>query len=256
MQALCPGHTYRKIPRGKTMFTLFLRSILVYGFLILTMRILGKRQMGQLQPYEFALTLLLAEIIADPVSNVSTPLLHGLIPVAAVIVAQGAISILCMKSDRFRALISGRPTVVIRRGIVDRKALGELCLSLSELLEGLRSAGFADIADVGSAIVEANGGISAFPSAESRQPTTEEMHITPGYEGVPLILIMDGCIQRRNLLQTGRDEAWLRSLLGQRGLGEGAVYLSSLDTHGQMLLQLMDGSVQQFSALQEDEVSW
>ena len=238
------------------MFTLFLRSILVYGFLILTMRILGKRQMGQLQPYEFALTLMLAEIIADPVSSVSTPLLHGLIPVAAVIAAQGTISILCMKSDRFRALLSGRPTVVIRRGVIDRQALGELCLSLSELLEGLRGAGFADIADVGSAIVEANGSISAFPSELARPATTEEMNLSPGYEGVPLILIMDGRIQKRNLSQSGRNAVWLQNLLGQRGLGEGAVYLASLDTHGRMLIQLKDGSAQQFDALQAEEVGW
>ena len=238
------------------MFTLFLRSILVYGFLILTMRILGKRQMGQLQPYEFALTLMLAEIIADPVTSISTPLLHGLIPVAAVIAAQGVISMLCMKSDRFRALISGRPTVVIRRGIIDRRALEELCLSLSELLEGLRGAGFADIADVGSAIVEANGSISAFPSGLARPVTTAEMNLSPGYEGVPLILIMDGRIQKRNLMQSGRDEAWLRALLKQRGLGEEAVYLASLDTRGGMLIQLKDGSVQQLNALQAKEVCW
>lgn len=238
------------------MFTLFLRSIIVYAFLILTMRILGKRQMGELQPYEFALTILLAEIIADPVGEVSTPLLHGLIPVAAVIAMQGIISMLCLKSDRFRSLISGRPKVVIRRGVIDRQALGELCLSLSELLEGLRGAGFLDVSEVGTAIVEANGGISAFSASERRAPTAAEMQISTGYEGMPLLLVMDGRIQKRNLTQSGRDEAWLRSLLDGCGLSEKAVYLASLDTKGQLLLQLMDGSVRRVPALAEGEVKW
>lgn len=238
------------------MFTLFLRAIIVYAFLILAMRLLGKRQMGELQPYEFALTILLAEIIGEPVSNVSTPLLHGLLPVAAVIVVQGVISIACMKSDRIRSLISGRPKVVVRRGVIDRRALDELCLSLSDLLEGLRGAGYMDIAEVGTAIMEANGSISAFPSENSRSPTTAEMNIRPPYEGMPLLLVMDGRIQKRNLLSSGRDEAWLRGILKKRGLSERAVYLASLDTRGSLLLQLMDGSVQTVAAMQPGEVKW
>lgn len=238
------------------MFTLFLRAIIVYAFLILAMRLLGKRQMGELQPYEFALTILLAEIIGEPVSNVSTPLLHGLLPVAAVIVVQGVISIACMKSDRIRSLISGRPKVVVRRGVIDRRALDELCLSLADLLEGLRGAGYMDIAEVGTAIMEANGSISAFPSENSRPPTTAEMNIQPPYEGMPLLLVMDGHIQKRNLLSSGRDEAWLRGILKKRGLSERAVYLASLDTRGSLLLQLMDGSVQTIAAMQPGEVKW
>ena len=238
------------------MFTLFLRTVIVYAFLILAMRLLGKRQMGELQPYEFALTILLAEIIGEPVSNVSTPLLHGLLPVAAVIVVQGVISVACMKSDRIRSLISGRPKVVVRRGVIDRQALDELCLSLSDLLEGLRGAGYMDIAGVGTAIMEANGSISAFPSENSRPPTTAEMNIRPPYEGMPLLLVMDGRIQKRNLLSSGKDEAWLQSLLKKQGLSEGAVYLASLDTRGGLLLQLMDGSVQTIAAMQPGEVKW
>ena len=238
------------------MFTLFFRSIIVYAALILTMRALGKRQMGELQPYEFALTILLAEIIGDPIGSVSTPLLHGLLPVAAVIVVHGVISIGCMKSDRFRSIVSGRPKVVIRRGVIDRRALESVCMNLSDLLEGLRGAGFRDVAEVGSAIVEANGSISAFAAEDQRPPTTGEMNLSPGYEGLPLLLIMDGRIQRHNLRYTGKNEAWLRGLLGKRGLGEGAVYLASLDTSGGMLLQLMDGSVQRFPALESGEVNW
>ena len=238
------------------MFTLFFRAMLLYILLIVTMRALGKRQLGELQPYEFALTILLAEIIADPISSVSTPLLYGLLPVAAVVVVHGVISILCMKSDKIRAVVSGKPTLVINRGVIDRKALNGLCLSLSDLLEGLRSAGFLDPAEVGTAVVEANGTISAFEDACSRPPRAGEMNLQTGYEGIPMILIMDGRIQPHNLRQAGRDEAWITALLNVRGLTPRAVYLASLDTRGSLLLQLMDGQVLRLQALQESEVIW
>lgn len=241
---------------GGGMFTLFFRAMLLYGLLILTMRILGKRQLGELQPYEFALTIMLAEIIADPVSNVATPLLYGLVPVAAMVVLQGALSIACMKSDRIRAVVSGKPTLVINRGVIDRSALDRLCLSLADLLEGLRSAGFLDPSEVGTAIVEANGTISAFEDACSRPPRAGEMNLPTGYEGLPMILVMDGRVQQHNLHQTGRDIAWLRALLAGRGLAPEAVYLASLDTKGELLLQLMDGSVMRFRAMEEGEVAW
>lgn len=238
------------------MFTLFFRAMFLYIVLIVTMRALGKRQLGEFQPYEFALTILLADIISGPIGSVSTPLLYGLLPVAAVIVIHGVLSIACVKSDRIRAVISGKPTLVINRGVIDQKALNRLCLSLSDLLEGLRSAGYLDPSEVGTAVVEANGTISAFQSSDARPPTTQEMNLNPGYEGIPMILIMDGRIQPNNLRQTERDGAWLRKLLDSRGLAPEAVYLASLDTQGRMMLQLKDGGMLRFQALTEEEVRW
>jgi len=238
------------------MFTLFFRAMLLYILLIVTMRVLGKRQLGELQPYEFALTLLIAEMIADPVNSVAMPLVYGLLPVAAAVVVHGVISIACMKSDRIRAVISGKPTLVINRGVIDRKALDKLCLSLADLLEGLRGAGYLDPADVGTAIVEANGTISAFEHSASRPPRADEMNLNPGYEGLPLLLIMDGQVQKHNLQQSGRDAAWLNGLLARRGLAPAAIYLASLDTGGEMLVQQMDGSVLRFRAMAAEEVGW
>lgn len=238
------------------MFTLFLRAVLLYAVMILVIRLLGKRQLGELQPYELALTILLADIISGPIGSVSTPLLYGLLPVAAVMVVHGLLSIACLKSDRLRAVISGKPTVVIARGVIDRKELNRLCLSLSDLLEGLRSAGFMDLKEVGTAVVEANGSISAFADGLSRAPKTSELNLQPVYEGLPMPLIMDGVIQPHNLRQTGRDEAWLRSLLGQHGLDPAAVYLASLDTAGSMHLQSQDGRIMRIQAMTEEEVAW
>ena len=238
------------------MFTLFFRAMLLYAVLILTMRALGKRQLGELQPFEFALTILLADIISEPIAGVSTPLLYGLLPVAAVVVLHGIISIACLKSDKIHAIISGKPTLVINRGVINRAALDELCISLADLLEGLRSAGFLDPAEVGTAVVESNGTISAFQTAADRPPKASELNLNPGYEGPPMFVIMDGQIQAYNLSQTQRDKAWLDGLLAGRGLSVEAVYLASLDTQGRMTVQLMDGTTLRFQALAPEEVLW
>lgn len=238
------------------MFTLFLRGMILYMVMILTMRGLGKRQMGQFQPYEFAMTILLADIISGPMESVSKPLLHGLLPVAAMFVVHGAITLLSIRSDKVRAFLSGKPAVVVSKGVINQRELNRLCLNLSDLLEGLRCAGFLDPAEVGTAVIEANGTISAFAPGDSRPPTTSELGIDPGYEGIPMILIMDGRVQPHNLSQSGHDQAWLENLLRQRGLTVENIYLASLDTQGRMMLQLRDGGVQTFAAVDPGKVAW
>ena len=204
------------------MFTLFLRGAVLYIVMILVMRGLGKRQLGEFEPFELAMTILLAEVIAAPMESVSVPLLNGLLPVAAMFVVHSLISVLSLKFDGVRAFLSGRPQVVVRHGVIDRQALDRLCLGVSDLLEGLREAGFPDPSQVGTAIVEVGGGISAF--AES--------------ENVPPAVIMDGHIQQANLERAGKDTAWLEAQLTGRGLTASQVYLGLLDADGQLKLQM------------------
>ena len=238
------------------MLTLFLRAIILYAVMIAAMRLMGRRQLGQFQPYEFALTILLADLVSSPMESVSTPLLHGLIPMAALVLVHGFITWLSMKHDGVRAVISGKPVVVISKGVIDRRQLSRLCLSLSDLLEGLREAGMLDPAEVGTAVFEADGKISAFPDSLSRAPRTEELNISPGYEGLPLMLIMDGRVQPHNLARSGQDGAWLEGLLAARGLRAADVYLASLDTRGGLTLQKMDGQILKFAALEPGKAVW
>lgn len=238
------------------MFTLFLRGALLYVVMIVTMRGLGKRQLGEFEPYELAMTILLADLISSPMESVATPLLHGLLPVAAMFVVHGAITLAALRWDRFRALVSGKPALVINRGEIDQRQLNRLCLSVSDLLEGLRGAGYLDPAEVGTAIVEANGTITAFPAGNQRQPKVEELDIDPGYEGLPLMLISDGRVQPHNLRQSGLDRAWLEGVLSARGLQPCAVFLASLDTQGRMTLQLAGGGLMRFQAIDADKVVW
>ena len=238
------------------MFTLFFRGALLYVVMIAVMRGLGKRQLGEFEPYELAMTILLADVISAPMQSVSTPLLQGLLPVAAMFVVHSAISLASMKWDWVRSVVSGRPVVVIRNGRIDRAELGRLCLSLNDLLEGLRAAGFQDPGEVGTAIVEANGGISAFPAADQRPPKTRELGIPTGYEGLPLPLILAGRVQPANLALSGKDQAWLMGILARQGLAPENVYLALLDTGGALTLTDMDGRRVAVQALQPEEVCW
>ncbi len=238
------------------MFTLFIRGALLYLAMILVMRGLGKRQLGEFQPFELAMTILLADVISAPMESVSVPLLNGLLPVAAMFVVHGLISYLSARFDGVRAVVSGKPTVVINKGVVDRDALDKLCLSLSDLLEGLRGAGYLNPVEVGTAIVEANGGISAFPDSRFRSPSTREMGIQTVYEGQPLMLILDGRVQEANLRRSGRNALWLEKLLADRGLKPEQVYIAALDTKGQLTLQLMRGGELKLSAIAPEAVGW
>ena len=238
------------------MFTLFFRGALLYAVMIVTMRALGKRQLGELEPYELAMTILLADLISSPMESVSTPLLHGLLPVAAMFVVHGAITLASLRWDRFRALVSGKPALVINRGTIDRRELDRLCLSVSDLLEGLRGAGFLDPNEVGTAIVEANGAITAFPPGEGRAAKASELGLAPGYEGLPLALVIDGRVQRGNLRRSGMDGTWLQGLLDARGLSRSDVYLAMLDTQGRMTVQLADGGLMRFQAIDGAKVVW
>jgi len=238
------------------MFTLFVRAIFLYAVMILVMRGLGKRQLGEFEPYELALTILLADIISGPIGSVSTPLLYGLLPVAAVFVLHGVLTLACMKSDRLRAVISGKPTVVVSRGVIRRRELEKLCLSLADLMEGLRAAGYLDPSEVGTAVIEANGSITAFADAAHRAPRMQDMQLPTEYEGMPLHLIMEGRVQKHNLAASGKDAAWLDGLLQKRGLNVKGIYLATLDTQGRMTLQLRDGGVMRFQAMNAREVEW
>lgn len=238
------------------MLTLFLRAMVLYLIMILVMRGLGRRQLGQYQPYEFAMMILLADVISTPMESVSTPLLQGLLPVAAMFVVHSAITLISVKSDKVRAVISGKPVMVISKGVINEKELKKLCLGLNDLLEGLRGCGMLDPADVGTAIVEPNGGISAFPRSTQRPPNTSEMNIDPGYEGLPMILVMDGRVQPHNLAQCQRDESWLRGVLNGLGMDIENTYFASVDTQGVLTAQPRDGGVVSTQAIQPGEVRW
>ena len=184
------------------MITILIRALLLYALMIFAIRMMGKRQLGQFEPYELAMALLIADILATPMSDVSTPLLHGILPVTAMVALHSLITVVSLKSDKARALISGKPSIIISNGIIDFHELNRLSLSLSDLLEGIREFGIMNPWDVECAIMEANGTITAFEKSKKRPPTSEELAIPLKRDEFPVALIMDGKIQKSNLKRT------------------------------------------------------
>lgn len=240
------------------MLTIFFRSVILFAAAVLVMRAMGKRQVGQMQPYELVVAVMIAELAATPVEGSGVPLLYGLAPMLALMICHGVITALCMRFERFRVWVDGRPTVLIRRGVICEKQLRRMSIPLTDLMEALRTAGIQDPSEVGTAVLETSGRVSAFPKASCRPVTPEDLSLQPPREGLPLPLILDGRIQEKNL-QTGQlKKAWLMEKIRQAGFEDaGEVLFMCLNTRGQALIQGKGSeSVQTLQALDPDRVVW
>ncbi len=220
------------------MLTVFLRSVILFLLAVIFMRIMGKRQVGQLQPFELVVAILIANLAVTPMADVGTPLLYGIVPMMGLTLLHGLFTIISMKSQKLRDLFSGTPTVLIKNGVIQVKELEKLCFTLSDLLEEIRTGGIMNPSDVGDAIMETSGKVSVFPKALKRPLTPEDMSLQTGYEGMPLTLILDGELQGKNLGTGGIPEDWLREVLTRHGFpAYKDVFLCSLNTNGKLFLQ-------------------
>lgn len=199
------------------MLTLFVRSVILFVAAVVAMRLMGKREVGQLQPYELVVVIMIAELAATPIGDVGSPLLYGILPMAALIICHGVISWLCMVSGKFRTLMCGQPTVLIRNGVICEKQMRHVGVTLSDLMEDLRTGGVLDPSEVGTAVLETGGQVNVFPKAEHRPLTPQDMNMQPTQEGLPLTLILDGQVQQQNLHRGKLTEKWLHQQL--QGLG-------------------------------------
>lgn len=188
------------------MLILVIRTFILYIIVIFSVRFMGKRQIGQMQPTELVVTILVSNLATLSLEDTDTPLMIGLIPILFLISFDVIISILTLKFRKFRRLVSGTPQIIISNGVIDTQKLKALRMSLDDLLEALRSNNIFDISEVQFAIVETNGKISAYQKAPFRAaekqdviPDISENDIDP-----PSVVINDG-----NLLEKGRSAAGL-----------------------------------------------
>ncbi len=240
------------------MLTILIRSLILVSVAVLTFRLMGKRQVGQLQPFELVIAIMIADLAATPMESMDTPLWRGIAPMLSLIVLHQLITLLSLKSQWLRAFFSGRPTVVIRNGRIDYQALRKLCFNLNDLLEELRTGGVLTPSEVGTAILETSGKLSVFQDSAHRPVCPEDLGLSTGYEGIPLTLIMDGHLEKHNLGLCGKSEKWLVEQLSKNGFeAMNKVLLCYLDTNGMMSLYGYEGDRPvRFTALQEREVIW
>lgn len=241
------------------MLTVFLRAVILFFFAVVAMRIMGKRQVGQLEPFELVIAILIAELAATPMEDVGKPLLFGIIPIFALMMLHSALSIITFKNKNMRGLINGKPSVLIKNGEVQYKELERICYDLNDLIGELRCAGFLNIGDVSNAILETSGKMSVIPKAESRPVTTKDLNVPVDYEGIPLTLILDGVVQQKSLSLGGLNEQWLNKTLQSLGFSAAAdVIIASLDTSGKLFIQSGGNSprLRHEQVLSPEKVGW
>ena len=217
------------------MITAFVRTIILYFLIVVGMRLMGKRQIGELEPSELVLTMMISDLAAVPMQDFGIPLLSGLLPILTLLALSLLLSQLSLRSLRLRALICGTPTVLIRGGKLQQDAMRKNRFTIDELMEELREQGVTRIEDVKYAVLENSGQLSVLPWAKAKPPTAEDLGLTLEEDTLPTVLINDGRVLRNNLRLCGRDEVWLQKILKQEHCTTKEVFLLTVDENGKTL---------------------
>lgn len=190
-----------------------MRTLILYLLIILGIRLMGKRQVGELEPSELVLALIIADLAAVPMQDFGIPLLAGVIPIFTLLCVTMILSVLTVKSIRFRALICGRPSVIVADGKLRQREMYRNRFTLDELMEELRMQGVSDLTTVKYAILETNGRVSVLLKSEEMPVTAKQMQLHTQEPGLPVILINDGRLITHNLKGRGLDDIWLQKQL-------------------------------------------
>jgi uncharacterized membrane protein YcaP (DUF421 family) len=214
------------------------RTLFLYTLVMITMRLMGKRQIAQLEPFELVIAIMIAELGVIPMQDRDIPLINGVIAIATLLFVQVTFSVLSLKSIWFRSVLDGRYTVVIANGMIQETEMRKARYNLDELLEQLRLNSVFDLEDVEFAILETSGDLSVLLKSQARPVTPEDLQLKTEYEGLPLVLILDGKVMKTELEKAQLSEGWLRTELEKRGVkGPADVLIASLSTTGKLFVQ-------------------
>ena len=218
------------------MITILFRTVIIYFTLSLAIRLMGKRQIGELEISDFVTTLLISEIAALPITDNSIPLSHAFIPIITLIFLEVSSSLLIVCVPRLKNLLTARPTTLIRNGKFCQKAMRQARISLDELISELRQKDITDLSEVSYAILEQSGKISVITKASGRPPTAKQLGITVKETGMYHIVIDQGTINRHSLQQMEMGEKEIADILRKRGLVKSDVYLMMMDDTGDVTI--------------------
>ena len=191
------------------MLIVFFRSIILYIWVLIVMRLMGKREIGQLQPFELAIAIMIADLASIPMSDIGIPIMDGIIPILGLLVMHLLISFINLKSMKMRAFICGKPSILIYRGKINEEVMRKERFTINELQERLRSNNVYDIGDVEYAILETSGQVSVIEKPNKRMVTPEDLNIEPEYEGISYDLVIDWKVMNENLKILNKDYNWL-----------------------------------------------
>ena len=214
------------------MLTSFTRTIFFYFVLLVVIRLLGKRQIGQMEPSEFVVTMLVANLASIPMEDPKLPLHSGLIPLGAVLLAELLLTRFSLRSVKFRRLLCGKPVILIENGRIIQKNLRRTHITLDELTGQLRLKDVLDLRTVQYAILETNGNLSVFLYPKDSPATAKDAGIHPKKQHLPVTVVGDGYLYRENFAAAGINDAWVRNFLERNDVELADIYLLTLDAAG------------------------
>ena len=211
------------------MLLVYFRTIILYLVLVVVIRLMGKRQIGQMEASEFVVTMLLANLAALPMQDSSVPLVAGLVPILTILGVELLLTVLCMRSIHLRRLLCGKPVILIENGRLLQKNLQKTRVTIDELTELLREKDVLDISTIQFAILETSGRVSVFPYPKDRPATAKEAGIQAQKQYIPVTLISDGQLLTQNLPIIGKDVAWVQKVLKSKGSTLQDTFLLTVD---------------------------
>lgn len=219
------------------MLITFLRTILLYIIVLIVMRLMGKREIGQLQPFELAISIMIADLASTPMADTGIPITNGIIPILALLVMHLLISMINMKSIKARSILCGKPSILIYRGKINEKVLKQERFTVNELEERLRDNNIINIGDVEYAILETSGQITVIEKPEKRNVTLGDLKINAEYEGIPYDLVVDGKVMYENLKILNKDYNWLKKQVSKFGIEPKQALIVTIDGKGEIFCQ-------------------
>lgn len=221
------------------MIVVVIRTLILYAVVTISVRIMGKRQIGEMQPSELVVAIMISDLASVPMQAIEIPLLSGIIPVFTLIVAEVFMAVLSLKSKTARRIITGEPSIIIYNGHINEKELSRQRFNLNDLLEQLRISGYPDLSEVEVAVLETNGQLSIIPKAEARGVTVRDLRLENVLrESLPFMLISDGEINQSELKRSGKDEKWLKKELKKQKINSvKEVFAASLDINDGLFIQ-------------------
>lgn len=223
------------------MLLTFIRTITLYILVLIVMRFMGKREIGQLQPFELAISIMIADLATIPMAETGIPISSGVIPILGLLVMHLTISVINLKSIKMRKIICGKPAILIYRGRIQEKTMKKERFTINELEERLRGYNVTNIGDIEYAILETSGQISILQKPNKRNAIPEDFGIMPEYEGIAYDLVIDGKIMKENLEKLDKDYKWLLKQVEPFGIKPEEALIATIDGKGNFFCQEKEG---------------
>ncbi len=218
------------------MLKVIIRTIIMYVFVSIGIRLMGKRQIGDMQPSELVITLLISEITAIPLQDISQPISVGLVAIFMLVFLEILASVMAMKSLRFRRILSGKSVVIIKNGSLDQRAMKSVRMTVFDLIEMLRMQGIFDLNEVETAVLEINGNLSVQQKAKDMPVTASQMNVKTKENGLPVAVISDGIIMDSALEFLNKTRADLNKILEKNKIEPQEIFVMTLDNLGSKLI--------------------